>query len=152
MGLGFFQDSYPIVSILCECLLSYNQILQFRSFDNSPSIRITDQNFRRYPNLIPSFYISHLSQFTDLDFFCTTNGISVLLWILKKYHVFAPMGRFQLESIYLYFTPSSQLLYICFCPVGLPLPQQHYQQVLWVLKSLRSPGLGRSDFNTHKTC
>ena len=30
----------------------------------------------------------------------------------KKYHVFAPMGRFQLESIYLYFPPSSQL-YIC---------------------------------------
>ena len=27
----------------------------------------------------------------------------------KKYHVFAPMGRFQLESIYLYFPPSSQL-------------------------------------------
>ena len=25
----------------------------------------------------------------------------------KKYHVFAPMGRFQLESIYLYFPPSS---------------------------------------------
>ena len=24
----------------------------------------------------------------------------------KKYHVFAPMGRFQLESIYLYFPPS----------------------------------------------
>ena len=29
----------------------------------------------------------------------------------KKYHVFAPMGRFQLESIYLYFPPSSQLSY-----------------------------------------
>ena len=28
----------------------------------------------------------------------------------KKYHVFAPMGRFQLESIYLYFPPSSQLV------------------------------------------
>ena len=25
----------------------------------------------------------------------------------KKYHVFAPMGRFQLESIYLYFPPST---------------------------------------------
>ena len=24
----------------------------------------------------------------------------------KKYHVFAPMGRFQLELIYLYFPPS----------------------------------------------
>ena len=33
-----------------------------------------------------------------------------------KYHVFAPMGRFQLESIYFYFPPSSQLLYLYFCP------------------------------------
>ena len=39
----------------------------------------------------------------------------------KKYHVFAPIGRFQLESIYLYFPPSSHLLYLCFCPVGLSL-------------------------------
>ena len=39
----------------------------------------------------------------------------------KKYHVFAPMGRFQLEIIYLYFPPSSQLVYLCFCPVGLSL-------------------------------
>ena len=27
----------------------------------------------------------------------------------------------KIESIYLYFPPSSQLLYICFCPVGLLL-------------------------------
>ena len=33
-----------------------------------------------------------------------------------KYHVFAPMGRFQLELIYLYFPPSSHLIYVCFCP------------------------------------
>ena len=36
----------------------------------------------------------------------------------KKYHVFAPMGRFQLELIYLYFPPSSHLVYyfcICWC-------------------------------------
>ena len=32
----------------------------------------------------------------------------------KKYHVFAPMGRFQLELIYLYFPPSSHLVYVCF--------------------------------------
>ena len=46
---------------------------------------------------------------------------SFLLINTKKYHVFAPMGRFQLESIYLYFPPSSQLVYLCFCPVGLSL-------------------------------
>ena len=40
----------------------------------------------------------------------------VILWVNTfKYHVFAPMGRFQLESIYLYFPPSSQLLHLCFC-------------------------------------
>ena len=37
-----------------------------------------------------------------------------------KYHVFAPMGRFQLELIYLfYFPPSSHQIYVCFCPAGL---------------------------------
>ena len=39
----------------------------------------------------------------------------------KKYLVFAPMGRFQLELIYLYFPPSSHVLYVCLCPVGLSL-------------------------------
>ena len=39
----------------------------------------------------------------------------------KKYNVFAPMGRFQLEIIYLHFPPSSHLVYVCFCPVGLSL-------------------------------
>ena len=30
------------------------------------------------------------------------------------------MGRFQLELIYLYFPPSSHLIYVCFCPVNCP--------------------------------
>ena len=38
--------------------------------------------------------------------------VLVLHLYTKKYHVLAPMGRFQLESIYLYFRPSSQLLLI----------------------------------------
>ena len=38
-----------------------------------------------------------------------------------KYHVFAPMGRFQLELICLYFPPSFHLIVGCFCPVGLSL-------------------------------
>ena len=38
-----------------------------------------------------------------------------------KYYVFAPMGKFQLELNYLYFPPSSHLIYVCFCPVGLLL-------------------------------
>ena len=37
----------------------------------------------------------------------------------KKYHVFAPIGRFQLELIYLYFPPSSQLMLMNACIVFL---------------------------------
>ena len=46
-----------------------------------------------------------------------------LIYVINtfKYHVFAPMGRFQLELIYLYFSPSSHQIYVCFCPVGLSL-------------------------------
>ena len=36
-------------------------------------------------------------------------------WILLNIMFFAPMGRFQLELIYLYFPPSSHLLYVCLC-------------------------------------
>ena len=39
----------------------------------------------------------------------------------SKYHVFAPMERFQLELIYLYFPPSFHLTVGCFCPVGISL-------------------------------
>ena len=40
---------------------------------------------------------------------------------------YAPMGRFQLELIYLYFPPSFDLTVGCFWPVGLSLLQQHFQ-------------------------
>ena len=45
--------------------------------------------------------------------FCNYNNLGIVKYLICafKYHVFAPMGRFQLESIYLYFPPSSQLLY-----------------------------------------
>ena len=36
---------------------------------------------------------------------CVREKILLLLTDTFKYHVFAPMGRFQLESIYLYFPP-----------------------------------------------
>ena len=38
--------------------------------------------------------------------------------------------------------PSAYIYNSCFCPVGLSLLKQHYQQVLWVLKLLLFPGLG----------
>ena len=42
--------------------------------------------------------------------------INELIFGTFKYHVFAPMGRFQLELIYLYFPPSFHLIVGCFCP------------------------------------
>ena len=41
---------------------------------------------------------------------------------IQQYNNFnlIPLDNF-IESIYLYFPPSSQLLYLCFCPVGLSL-------------------------------
>ena len=44
-----------------------------------------------------------------------------IMIITFKYHVFAPMGRFQLELIYLDFPLSFHLTVGCFCPVGLSL-------------------------------
>ena len=61
--------------------------------------------------------VSNNNTFTSKEFVI----VELKDMITKKYHVFAPMGRFQLESIYLYFPPSSQLLYWCFYPVGLSL-------------------------------
>ena len=74
---------------------------------------------------LEALHVSHLYVFSGfiLLLFLMFNFLSTLYLPIntKKYHVFAPMGRFQLESIYLYFPPSSQLLYLCFCPVGLSL-------------------------------
>ena len=57
----------------------------------------------------------------------------------------APMGRFQLELIncFTYFSPSSHLTVVYLFPVGLSSLIRHFQQVLWLLKFLLSPGLGR---------
>ena len=50
-----------------------------------------------------------------------TQILDIIKSILLNIMFFAPMGRFQLELIYLYFPPSPHLLYVCFCPVGLSL-------------------------------
>ena len=86
----------------------------------------------------------------NLPFFCEPFidpffKISVRILLNIMFH--APTGRFQLELInyFTYFSPSSHPTLVCFFPVGLLLLIQHFQQVLWVLKFLLSPG-------THKTC
>ena len=63
------------------------------------------------PNVSHTLYVSQCGELKNTIFIFNT----------KKYQVFAPMGRFKLESIYLYFPPSSQLVYLCFCPVGISL-------------------------------
>jgi hypothetical protein len=62
-----------------------------------------------------------------------------------KYHVLYTDGKFSVRInllFYLNFPPSFHLTVVCFCPVGRSLLLQHFQQVLWVLKLLLSPGLG----------
>ena len=65
--------------------------------------------------------------------------------LLKMYfYAFILGSRFNPHKVRInlnFFPPSSHQIYVCFCPVGLSLLWQHYQQVLWVLKSLLSPGL-----------
>ena len=67
---------------------------------------------------IPQYFNFSMYSF----FFSTQSSIPIMLFFnTKKYHVFAPMGRFQLELIYLYFPPSFHLTVGCFCPVGLSM-------------------------------
>ena len=58
--------------------------------------------------------------------FLTSYFITYLLTYTSALHPLKGLGHplvmfLYLESIYLYFPPSSQLLYLCFCPVGLSL-------------------------------
>ena len=58
-----------------------------------------------------------------------------------KYHVSCTDGKISVRInllFCLYFPPSPHLIYVCFCPVGLSLLYQHFQQVLWVLKLLQN--------------
>ena len=58
----------------------------------------------------------------------------------------------MMKRLYIYIRRINLLFYLffhrcpiqnlCFFPVGLSLLMQHFQQVLWVLKFLLSPGLG----------
>ena len=61
------------------------------------------------------------------DLFRKKDINNIILQILFFFASIRRLSRFIgksfpiLESIYLYFPPSSQLLYLCFCPVGLSL-------------------------------
>ena len=74
------------------------------------------RNYRYYHRHL--HYLSQIFTFFDQRYhifestFCNFPTLGIILVNTKKYHVFAPIGRFQLESIYLYFPPSFQLLYI----------------------------------------
>ena len=47
------------------------------------------------------------------------------------------MRNLSVESIYLYFPPSSQLVYLCFCPVGLSTPTRPVDNVVIATKGLQ---------------
>ena len=67
------------------------------------------------------------------------------LWFINtfKYNVFAPMGRFQLELIYLYFPPSFHQFFLSCMPFV----------VITTLSICQLPKPGdRSNFNAYKTC
>ena len=64
-------------------------------------------NIARLSNISVQFYYFFTTTKADKQNLCSIRHEVINT---EKYHVFAPMGRFQLESIYLYFPPSSQLL------------------------------------------
>ena len=71
--------------------------------------------------------------------FCNVIDHLVCLMIIFKYHVLH--GKISIIiNLPLFSTvlPSNSC---CFCPVGLSLLIQHFQQVLWVLKLILSLGL-----------
>ena len=124
------------------CLITYTQLKKIRG-TCFWSVCHVPQNNTAHPGILPTkplFFtvevykrtMTNSRSFTEHKRKCSNRGENKAIIVhqggfylswrnTKKYHVFAPMGRFQLESIYLYFPPSSQLLYLCFCPVGLSL-------------------------------
>ena len=72
--------------------------------------------YRKTWNVPESVTIDQIWQQDDLEIYIMGSQVETRVTVEAvmntfKYHVFAPMGRFQLETIYLYFPPSSQLLY-----------------------------------------
>ena len=57
------------------------------------------------------------------------------------------MGRFQLELIYLYFPPSSHLIYVCFCPVT-STPTRPVDNVVITKKGLQDRNIHMLDGTT----
>ena len=104
------NEVYWITQILC--LVNYES----SSFKYSRLFHLSIR-LHRYHLVHPVVWLNMANVFYSLAIYT------------KQNHVFAPMGRFHLELIYLYYPPSSHLVYLCFCPVGLSLLQQHYQQV-----------------------
>ena len=59
-----------------------------------------------------------------------------------KYHVSCTDGKISVRIIILPIFPQSyHPTVVCFFPVGLSSLIRHFQQILWVLKFLLSPGL-----------
>ena len=61
-----------------------------------------------------------------------------------KYHAPCTVGKIsvRINLLFYIFFHRRPIQNLCFFPVGLSLLIQHFQQVLWALKFLLSPGMG----------
>ena len=113
--IAFLLFFFPFFLSMHSTLLSF-LIPVVISKSYIPSFLLPGEHyFKPFLDSLPSIFLLHSS--------LSIHPImpSTIFLNTKKYHVFAPKGRFHLESIYLYFPPSSQQVYLCFCPVGLSL-------------------------------
>ena len=123
-----------ILRVVCDRLSSHKYTKSHLNFcftfcfqDSLQRLKVNTLNWPSFV-VIPCVHKDVISKLKEISFKVimphgssqTNNWIKSVI-NTKKYHVFAPMGRFQLEVIYLYFPPSSHLVYLCFCPVGLSL-------------------------------
>ena len=90
IGLAGNTGKTKYIEIGCHlCLIAYEDI---RLGSNSHAKAKTFKNL--------DYLVTHQNAIQEEIKYRLKAGINT-----KKYHVFAPMGRFQLESIYLYFPP-----------------------------------------------
>ena len=108
--IGIYFNS--VNEIQLSCVLVY-QYLRTR-------LPLSENEYKFYLFKMHDYRI-HILAVQGIVLIFYIRNMEFLFMNTKKYHVFASMGRFQLESIYLYFPPSSQLVCLCFCPVGLSL-------------------------------
>ena len=122
--------------------ISYKYVKQCRGNDsnNATRVKVAIQVFISLLTLSNSLQTSRNTWNEELNFSC-------YMQILKESKPYFADIEWKLELIIILpiFPQSSHPTVVCFFPVGLS-SLIHYQQVLWVLKFLLSPGLGSWQF------